>query len=300
MRSSRNTVARFVVVLACAASVACGKETLATESAATPPSGSAVLPPIDLVIGEPVLEPVPTAAPARTSADPVVVPAPEPEPEPEPATLPRAWTGPVIPGLTFADALHKARTSRDAASRLTATPPTPASAPPSVSTAAMTAAAAAKEASAKRWFVQTLTLADHASRMYAAAFHAPDATREGRIDAIAEAAELDVLVARAVSDAGLATLPSAWRADPAIASTFEDIAIGPARRLRDEARVLSRQCVDSARDDDVLTDAARRCSALRTGTTTKIAKAATDAGAPCPCSPGDPLCSSLGDWCAPR
>ena len=48
----------------------------------------------------------------------------------------------------------------------------------------------------KTWFIQAQSLADQASRMYAAAFHAPDATREGRVDAIAEAAELAMTMAR--------------------------------------------------------------------------------------------------------
>lgn len=92
-------------------------------------------------------------------------------------------------------------------------------------------------------------------------------------------------------------MPVAWRADPAVVSTFEDIAIGPTRRWRDEARVLARQCIDTARDSGVLTDAARRCAALRTGTPQK-AKRGPDPNAGCACSPGDPLCSaSLGGWC---
>ncbi len=136
--------------------------------------------------------------------------------------------------------------------------------------------------------------------MYAAASHAPDAPREGRIDAIAEAAELDMTMARSLDDAGLGAMPVAWRADPAVASTFEDIAVGPTRRWRDEARVLARQCVVTARDEAVRTDAARRCAVLRTGTPVKAARQAqaADAGAGCACDPGDSLCSaSLGGWC---
>jgi hypothetical protein len=151
----------------------------------------------------------------------------------------------------------------------------------------------------KTWFAHAQTFVDQASRMYAASFHAPDAPREGRIEAIAEAAELDMTMARSLDEAGLASLPVTWRADPAIASSFEDIAVGPTRRWRDEARVLARQCVDTARDAGVITDAARRCAALRTGTTAK-AKRAPAANGGCACSPGDPLCSaSLGGWCAP-
>jgi hypothetical protein len=186
----------------------------------------------------------------------------------------------VIPGLSFADALRKARYARDAHGRLSVT------------------ASTSTEGELKRWYTQVQVLADQASRMYAAAFHAADATREGRIEAIAEAAELDMTTARGLDDANLATLPPAWRADPAVASTFEDIAVGPTRRWRDEARVLARQCIEVARESGVITEAARRCTALRTGGPVKIVTRGADAGAPCACSPGDPLCSaSLGGWC---
>ncbi len=149
----------------------------------------------------------------------------------------------------------------------------------------------------KTWFGQAQTFVDQASRMYAASFHAPDATREGRIDAIAEAAELDMTLARSLDDAGLGSLPVAWRADPAVASTFEDIAIGPTRRWRDEARVLAKQCIETARASGVLTDAARRCAASRTGAPLRVHRGAP-ASSGCACSAGDPLCSmSLGGWC---
>jgi hypothetical protein len=192
--------------------------------------------------------------------------------------MPKTWSGPIVPGLAFTDALRKARGARDAFGRLAAP------------------AATAKEPVIKAWFAQAQVQVDQASRMYAAAFHAPDAPREGRIDAIAEAAELDMTMARSLDDAGLGAMPVAWRADPAVASTFEDIAVGPTRRWRDEARVLARQCVQTAHDQAVITEAARRCAALRTGAAPKTAR--RDAGAGCACDPGDPLCSaSLGGWC---
>jgi hypothetical protein len=194
-----------------------------------------------------------------------------------------------VPGLSFADALRKARSARDAYGRLAA---------PGAATAS---AAAARDAGLKTWFTRAQALTDVASRSYAAAFHAPDASREGRIDAIAEAAELDMTMARNLDEAGLGSLPVAWRSDPAVPSTFEDIAVGPTRRWRDEARVLARQCVDSARDSGVITEAARRCAALRTGAPIKVTVrhgADAGAGAPCACAAGDPLCSaSLGGWC---
>ena len=182
--------------------------------------------------------------------------------------------------LGFTDALRKGRAARDAFARLAPPPPN------------------AKEATLKVWFGQAQMLVDQASRMYAGAFNAKDATREGRIDAIAEAAELDMTMARTLDEQNLGSMPAAWRSDPAVAGTFEDVEVGPTRRWRAEARVLTRQCIDTARESNVVTDAARRCAALRTGVPVKVARQAPDAGAGCACSPGDPLCSaSLGGWC---
>jgi hypothetical protein len=258
------------------ACVACGKYTV------DPPPATAGA--TEVVVGDPV-----TAAPIATP--PKVEWAPEPtsaqgapfESDPSAEPLPATWTGPIVPGLSFDEALKKARDAREAHGRL------------------VVPGANDKPDVVKAWFARAQALVDQASRMYAAAFHAPDAPREGRIDAIAEAAELDMMMMRSLDDAGLGSLPIAWRADPALASTFEDIAVGPTRRWRDEARVLARQCIDTARETNVLTDAARRCAAIRTGAPSKRAKRGTDAGAPCACAPGDPLCSaSLGGWCPPR
>lgn len=262
-----------VVLAALVALVGCGK--LAMEAAP---------PPVDLVVAvpaEPRAERPPVAPPTRPEREvEVEVTAPV---EPEPETMPKTWTGPIVPGLGFIDALRKARGARDAFGRLAAPGTT------------------AKEPAVKAWFAQAQAQVDQASRMYAAAFHAADAPREGRIDAIAEAAELDMSMARSLDDAGLGAMPVAWRADPAVASTFEDIAVGPTRRWRDEARVLVRQCVQTARDQSVLTEAARRCAALRTGAPPKAGRRGADAGAACACDPGDPLCSaSLGGWCGGR
>ena len=259
-----------VVLAALAALVGCGK--LAIEAAP---------PPVDLVVAvpaEPRAERAP-APPTRPEHEADVAAAAEAEPE----AMPKTWTGTIVPGLGFVDALRKARSAREAFGRLAAP------------------AAAAKEPAVKAWFAQAQAQVDQASRMYAAAFHAGDAPREGRIDAIAEAAELDMSMARSLDDAGLGAMPVAWRADPAVASTFEDIAVGPTRRWRDEARVLARQCVQTARDQAVLTEAVRRCAALRTGAPPKAGRRGADAGAACACDPGDPLCSaSLGGWCGGR
>jgi hypothetical protein len=254
---------------------ACGKE------AVTLPSAPSV-PPLDLVIGEPAPPPPPPAVAKPAPVTRVEAPpAPsERDRELEAEPLPRAWAAPIVPVLGFSDALRKGRAARDAFERLTPPPPN------------------AKEASLKAWFGQAQMLVDQASRNYAGAFHAKDAPRDGRIDAIAEAAELDMTMARTLDEQNLGSMPPTWRSDPAVAGTFEDVEVGPTRRWRAEARVLTRQCVDTARESNVVTDAARRCAALRTGAPVKIVQRAADAGAGCACSPGDPLCSaSLGGWC---
>ncbi|MDB4939277.1 MAG: hypothetical protein JWP87_6249 [Labilithrix sp.] len=272
MRPSRDRAASFLAVVPALPMllVACGKQAFEAPPAAKP---------VEVVVADPAAGPPPVVP----AVAPIVPPMPEADPETEPEPLPKTWTGPIVPGLSFDDALRKARGARDGFERL-ATP-----------------SSKAKEASIKAWFGQANGLVDHASRMYAAAFHAPDAPREGRIDAIAEAAELDMTMARSLDEAGLGAMPAAWRSDPAVAITFEDVAVGPTRRWRDEARVLARQCIGAARESGVVTDAARRCTALRTGVPVRAPRRTADAGASgaeCACSAGDPLCSaSLGGWC---
>lgn len=264
----------MTIALSALSLLACGKQVM--EPAPSTP--------LEVVVPQPA-DPRADKAPVTptTAADREAAAAIEtPQLDPDTLVMPKSWSAPIVPGLAFSDALRKARGARDAFARLTA---------PAVK---------AKEPAMKAWFAQAQTQVDQASRMYAAAFHAPDAPREGRIDAIAEAAELDMTMARSLDEAGLGAMPVAWRSDPAVASTFEDIAVGPTRRWRDEARVLARQCVATARDEAVLTEAARRCALLRTGITAKAARQA-DAGAGCACDPGDPLCSaSLGGWCGAK
>ncbi len=269
MRRMRDWPVPLLGLLALAA---CGKEAVSLPTAPSAPA-------VDLVIGEPAPPPpVVTPAPVVARALPVTRPSESEEREDE---LPKAWAAPIVPVLGFTDALRKGRAARAAFERLAPPPPN------------------AKEANLKVWFGQAQMLVDQASRMYAGAFNAKDAPRDGRIDAIAEAAELDMTMARTLDEQNLGSMPPAWRSDPAVAGTFEDVEVGPTRRWRAEARVLSRQCVDTARESNVETDAARRCAALRTGLPLKVVKQTSDAGAGCACNPGDPLCSaSLGGWCA--
>jgi hypothetical protein len=283
-RTMRATPAKNLPLLVLLGTVAaCAREAVLLPAAPAAP-------PVDLVVGEPVS---PADAPkavvvARPTPAPPVTLERERERERERESdvdvepLPKAWAAPIVPTLGFGDALRRGRAARDAFERLAPPPPS------------------AKEATLKAWFGQAQMLVDQASRMYAGAFHAKDATREGRIEAISEAAELDMTMARTLDEQNLGSMPPAWRSDPAVAGTFEDVEVGPTRRWRSEARVLTRQCIDTARESNVATDAARRCAALRTGLPTRTAKQApaAAAGAGCACSAGDPLCSaSLGGWC---
>lgn len=260
---------RPLLVSLTVALIACGKQSVDAR------------PPIEVVVGDPNALSPPVRPQTAIEWATETVSASQPRPaETEPQGLPRSWTEPVVPGLPFGDAIRKARNARDRYSRL------------------LTPGPSTNGATSKSWFVLAQSSVDEASRMYAAAFHASDASREGRVDAIAEAAELAMTLARSLDEAGLGSLPNAWRSDPALAISYEDIAVGPTRRWRDEARMLARQCIDAARDSGVLTDAARGCAALRTGAAPKVARRAADAGMPCACTPGDPLCSaSLGGWC---
>jgi|GEM_PF-2782485 len=269
------------LAFAAGACAACGKTTVPSASsppaAPATPATPAAAATIDLVIADPL--PAPAAAPPRE------LPATTAASEPLDAgteELPRAWSDPAIPKLAFADALQRARSARDAFVHLT---------PPRI----VTGADAGADSPLKRWFTAAHVLVDRASRMFAAAFHAADAPREGRIDAIAEAAELALDMSIRLDDAGLVAMPPTWRSDPAVAGSFEDVAVGPTRRFREEARTLARACIETARELAVATAAARRCATLRTGA--PPVRRNKDAGA-CACSAGDPLCSaSLGGWC---
>ncbi len=233
----------------------------AAAKAAEPPAAVVIVP----------AQPDTTAEPPK----PVVI-APELT-TPEREELPPLWTldAPNVPHLGFFEALQRGRTARDHWKKL--------------------ASPASDDPARKAWFVQVATIADEASRYYAAAFHAADASGQQRVDAIAEAAELDASIARKLDELGLNKMPDAWRTEPAIRSTFEDVADGPARRWRDESRALAKHCVEVSKASHVSADAVARCTVLRSTTGAKLAKG--DA-APCGCAPGDPLCSaSLGGWC---
>jgi len=122
-------VAAVVIALAL---VACGKPAL--EPAASPP--------LEVAVAQPEKPRVATAPPAPSPA--AAEPAVATEPDPEPLTMPKSWSGPIVPGLAFTDALRKARGARDAFARLAAP------------------AAKAKEPAVKAWFAQAQTQVDQA------------------------------------------------------------------------------------------------------------------------------------------
>lgn len=239
--------------------------------AAAPPKAAPV--PMVVAVDTPSPTPSATAAP-EVPPPPLVESAPPPE-------LPRTWSEPTLPALGFMEARGRARALGDAFDHL---------APPKASADAGDAR--------KAWFGAAVTLVDQSSRYYAAAFHASDASREDRVEVLADAADLDAAFVRRLDDLGLVTMPAAWRSDPSVRVTFEDVANGPLRRFRDEARALAHRCIDLATETAVATDAVKRCLAIRAGAPAKVARRG-DASSECPCAPGDPLCSaSIGGWCA--
>jgi hypothetical protein len=198
--------------------------------------------------------------------------------------LPPAWSREQIsPTMSFADAMREAREAR----RLLVALPAP---------RAKGDGGVADEAT-KAWFNRESALAERADRAYAAAFASTDATESERVDAIAEAAALVAQLAARLDDAGLGVLPRPWQSDALVHATFEDVDVGPTRRLRAAARALAARCVVEATAAYVGTPSADSCKRLAG----EIPHHDTprDAGSSaCACDPGDPLCTGSA-WCGP-
>lgn len=147
------------------------------------------------------------------------------------------------------------------------------------------------------WVKTTNAIADRLSRSYASAFRARDATDEQRVEIALAAAEVALLWFRRLDEMGFAKTPSAWRADPKMPLTFEEVSAGIGTRWRDEGLALVALCVSTAKAANVDTPAAKLCSQMyaRYGRVA-IAKAAPPPPATCRCARGDPLCSS-DEWC---
>src|SRR5690606_6895889 len=73
------------------------------------------------------------------------------------------------------------------------------------------------------WFASVSRHAEDASRSYASAFRATDATSAEKVAVVLEAAEGALALARRLDALGLDAMPAAWRADPTLAVTFEDV-----------------------------------------------------------------------------
>lgn len=235
--------------------------------------------PIELPV-QPEQEPPAAAAtaPAATATEPPV-PAPPAEKLPP---LPASWSAPPKEVVPYAKALAAARDGRRAFESESfdgdGGVPSP------------------------ERYERANSLLETTSRRFAAAYHAPDVTEDGRIAALYDAADLVLAWARRLDEAGLARAPSGYRTSSKVALTFEDVVVGPAKRWREEGLALVRLCVDKAKSTKSTTMAARECAALRERYARVLqasSAARSDAGATgCACDPGDPLCSSsMNGWC---
>jgi hypothetical protein len=197
--------------------------------------------------------------------------------------LPVTWRAAFDQTRLFADAIRLARQSRGSCE---------------ASAVALGASVDAGPPTAKR-FEEARALFDKCNRAFAAAYHAPDATEEDRLTALAEAAAMLLAFSQRLASAGLTHAPQALRSDPAVALTFEDVAHGPVQRWRQEAVALLGLCASARGAAD--SPAGRSCLALRRGP--DRARGKPDAGRTpngCACAPGDPLCSaSMSGWCHP-
>ncbi len=145
------------------------------------------------------------------------------------------------------------------------------------------------------WLSKLLELRERADRAYASAWIAQDATPEGKVEVLSEATTLAQELRATLESAGYQEIPAAWKADPMLHATFEDIAHGPVRRLGEESRALAFFCVASADRDHVRGRAADSCRRAA-GPTPAAPEKASGEDKGCACAKGDPLCTT-SDWC---
>jgi len=144
------------------------------------------------------------------------------------------------------------------------------------------------------------SLIDQLNRRSAAAFYAPDATNEQRIEVLDEISTLLLRWSQKLDEMGLAKTPASYRTSGKIALTFEELTHGPAKRWRGEGLTLANLCVQRAKSDHVETSAARACNTLLKTYTTPSTTPPSKSQPECACNPGDPLCSaSMSGWCKP-
>lgn len=221
--------------------------------------------------------------------------------------LPIMWSAAFTFGHTkpFAEAIAKAKESRRSFDRTASL----VFAAPSATSAADAGPPGTTTLAAKD-FEHASSLLDMTSRLYAAAYHAPNVTMQNRIDTLHDAGEMILSWSRKLDEVGLARAPATYRADPSIALTFEDVANGPAKRWREEGLAIVQLCVELATSSHLDGAASRDCAAMRQSYARvlsrphgkAVATSPGDAGSPpaCACDPGDPLCSaSMSGWCRP-
>ncbi len=225
----------------------------------------------------------PTAASPPVSAEPIVLTNDAGLDE-----LPASWSNPYPRSKAFVEELAAARAARAAFE----------------TSAGAIASAGDGGAPAPRDFERVNALLDHASRRYAAAFHALDATPANRIETLRDGAAMILDWSRRLDAAGLARAPAAYKTDSRLGLTYEDVADGPARRWRDDGLALVGLCIENARAGRIESAAARDCLAIRATyarapAQRRALRQTLDAGATaCGCDPGDPLCSaSMNGWC---
>lgn len=226
----------------------------------------------------PVESPPPPVA--KKVREPVALP-------PDESMFPAAWRSPSPPTTSFADEVEVANALH---ARVRAM-----SQPSRIPRARDKGADGGTDAAALAWLSKLLELRERADRAYASAWVAQDATPEGKIEVLSEATTMAQELEATLTRAGYEEIPAAWKADPLLHATFEDIAHGPVRRLGEESRALAFFCVTSADRENVRGHAAEICR--RAAST---AASAPRTGAPpekaCACAKGDPLCTT-SDWC---
>jgi hypothetical protein len=198
--------------------------------------------------------------------------------------LPDSWTTTVAPKKPFAVAIREARATR---------------AKFEVAAAATMGARDGGPPDTKQ-FERANGLLDLGSREFAAAYHAADAPPGGKVDALSGATTMILAWSRKLDELGLARAPASYKNSPVVALTFEDVAVGPAKRWREEGAALAALCVMTARANAIDSQAAKACVQQENvyGRVVVRRTPSADGGSGCACDPGDPLCSaSMSGWC---
>jgi hypothetical protein len=259
-----------VALVACAASNASGPEHVRVPDVPQPVEVAKVGPAPEIP------EPAPVPVPGR------------PDEEPDTIPLSGAWAATFGHTASYADAIQTVRKARDAfdAAEKPLLVATEGGLPSPVE------------------FQRANLAMDILNRRLAAAYYAPNANVEERIAVLEAAASKLLEWSRRLDGLGLSVTPAAFKADPRLALTFEEVTEGPAKRWRNEGYQLAKLCVERAESEHVDNAATKSCKALhdtyRRVLVREPATAKSKAPAECACNPGDPLCSAtMSGWCRP-